>query len=171
MKERDNENNKEINKFMAKVSLTNGYLKNMNQIIIQLEKIKSELNNAVSDKEKEFSSQTSFLITKFIEQQQLTKHIIDENTDFIKENEKSSFLLEQEKRIVSNLHGSLIKNFQETVNKFQILQNSVRHIKQSMTVREAEIWMGRDLNATEKENVLNDPTVLYMLIFRSFRKC
>jgi len=55
--------------------------------------------------------------------------VIDGNTNYLKEIESNPDLLEQEKRIITNLHGSLIKHFQDVVSEYQIVQSDIKNIK------------------------------------------
>lgn len=144
---------------MAKVALAQTYIKNLKQNINKLAQERMELPNAMADKEKQISLNIDHLIRNSQELQQKTKAIIDLNSAYIKDNENNSEMLEQEKRIISNLHGSIIKNFQDEVADFQVIQNDIKNYKQNLTVRNAEIVIGRKLDIKEKENIVNDPKV------------
>jgi hypothetical protein len=144
---------------MAKVALAQTYIKNLKQNIMKLDQARVELPNALADKEKQISLIIDNLIRNSLELQQKTKAIIDFNSTYVKENENNSEMLEQEKRIISNLHGSLIKNFQDEVSDFQVIQNEIKNYKQNLSVRNAEIVIGRKLDNKEKENIVNDPKV------------
>jgi hypothetical protein len=144
---------------MAKVALAQTYIKNLKQNIMKLDQARVELPNALADKEKQTSLTIDNLIRNSLELQQKTKAIIDFNSTYVKENENNSEMLEQEKRIISNLHGSLIKNFQDEVSDFQVIQNEIKNYKQNLSVRNAEIVIGRKLDNKEKENIVNDPKV------------
>jgi hypothetical protein len=144
---------------MAKVALAQTYIKNLKQNINKLAQERMELPNAMADKEKQISLNIDHLIRNSQELQQKTKAIIDLNSAYIKDNENNSEMLEQEKRIILNLHGSIIKNFQDEVADFQVIQNDIKNYKQNLTVRNAEIVIGRKLDIKEKENIVNDPKV------------
>ena len=113
------EDNNNLKDYMAKVALAQSYIKNLKLNISKLEKVKAELPSAVADKEKELSSAVDLLIINSLDLQQKVKLIIDANSAYVKENEKNPMMLEQEKRIIVNLHGSLIRNFQDEVSDFQ----------------------------------------------------
>lgn len=144
---------------MAKVALAQTYINNLKQNINKLAQERMELPNAMADKEKQISMTIDHLIRNSQELQQKTKAIIDLNSAYIKDNENNSEMLEQEKRIISNLHGSIIKKFQDEVADFQVIQNDIKNYKQNLTVRNAEIVIGRKLDIKEKENIVNDPKV------------
>jgi hypothetical protein len=146
--------------YMAKVALAQSYIKNLKLNIRKLFDVKAELPSAVADKEKELSSAIDLLIRNSLDLQQKVKLIIDSNSAYVEENQKNSMMLEQEKRIIVNLHGSLIRNFQDEVSDFQMIQSEIKNYKQNLTVRNAEIVIGRKLDNQEKESVVNDPKVL-----------
>jgi hypothetical protein len=70
---------------------------------------------------------------------------------------------EAEKRIFRNLQGSLYKQFQDTLGDFQIEQNEIKMIKEEKTIRDAELYMDRKLNQNEREEVLHNPNVNFVL--------
>jgi hypothetical protein len=117
------------------------------------------MHSSLNDKEKENSKSIEFLVTDSIELQQKIKIVIDMNSTFVKESDWNPSLLEQEKRIVKNLHGSLVKNFQNILTDFGTVESDIKSIHQNKTIRSAEIFLGRTLDAAEKQNIVNDPQV------------
>ncbi len=161
-----NPENEELKGFMLGVAVAQGYVKNIYNNARKLEQLKSQLVNSISDKEKESSNQIENIIDVTAVLQQKTKIIIDQNAKFAKDSENNTDLLEQEKRIISNLHGSLIKNFSDTVSDYQAVQSDIINVKQEKTLRNAELVIGRKLDENEKEKVISDPNVVQE-IFKS----
>jgi hypothetical protein len=91
--------------------------------------------------------------------QQKGKIVVDELQKISKEICENSPCLEQEKRIIKNIHGSLIKSFQDAVLDFQSTQTEIVRAKQEAVIRETEIYMNRKLEKDERDIVLNDPGV------------
>jgi hypothetical protein len=96
--------------------------------------------------------------------QQKMKIVIESNNQYVKEAENNQMLLEQEKRIINNLHGSMIKNYQEIVSEYQTASNEIKVNKQNKTLRNAEIVIGRKLQPNEKENIINDPKLIQEML-------
>jgi hypothetical protein len=117
------------------------------------------MHSCLNDKEKENSKTIDFLVTDSIQLQQKIKLLIDMNSTFVKESEWNPSILEQEKRIVKNLQGSLVKNFQNILTDFGTVESDIKSIHQSKTIRSAEIFLGRTLDSAEKQNIVNDPQV------------
>lgn len=86
--------------------------------------------------------------------------ILDEVQSFVKDISISTNTPDQEKRIISNLHGTLVKLFQESVTDFQAAQGELKSMKQNIIVRNAEIVMNRKLENDEKEQIVNDPQII-----------
>lgn len=151
---------------MAGVSTAQGYLGKMKAHCDQLYRIKLELPNAIAEKETsikvinlEITADIETCITECIKLQEYTKFIVEKNSKIVKEIENNPDILEQERRIISNLNGALMQNFSEAVLNFQQLQSEIKNMKQEMTVRNAEILVSRKLNEEEKRNVLENPQV------------
>lgn len=78
----------------------------------------------------------------------------------MKESLINSDLNEQERRIIKNLQGSLIKQFQYCIINFQSVSEDIKSTKQNITIRNAEIIMSRKLDVSEKERVLHNPQII-----------
>jgi hypothetical protein len=117
------------------------------------------MHSCLNEKEKENSKLIDLLVTESIQLQQKIKLLIDMNSTFVKESDWNPSLLEQEKRIVKNLQGSLVKNFQNILTDFGTVESDIKSIHQSKTIRSAEIFLGRTLDPAEKQNIVNDPQV------------
>jgi t-SNARE complex subunit (syntaxin) len=161
----DDEISKDLKEFILRVSLAQGYIKRINLFNNQLVNLKSELTTAIGEKQKSIHDTIQKKIDEIANLQQKTKLIIQKHSDeILKDLNIIPNIVEQEKRIVRNLHGSLIKNFQETTENFQMIESEIRQMNQAMVIRTAEIAFSRKLNRDEQAEILNDPGVIQSYI-------
>jgi hypothetical protein len=105
-----------------------------------------------------------YYISENLQLQQKTQVLIQSNSQFIKELEVNPEIVEQERRNINNLNGSLIKHFQEVIMDYQQVQNELKSFKQGMIIRNAEIILNRKLDQFEKEDIVHDPKRIQELL-------
>lgn len=94
-----------------------------------------------------------------------TKMIVEQNSkNVVNDLDLNQNITEQEKRIIRNMHGSLIRQLQNAVSDFQAIEMSIKKINQEMIIRGAEIAMSRKLTEKEISNVIDDPTSVQAMI-------
>ena len=162
---KSDEINQELKKFMGRITTVQSNTKIIISNNEKLKKLKEELPISIGDRQKIVSNTISGTIEENIILQDKVKNAIQQNFDeFIKDLDLNSNVLEQEKRIARNLHGSTVKHFQDVVVDFQSIESDIKGINQAMIIRSAEIAMNRKLNKDEQETIINNPQVICSII-------
>ena len=84
--------------------------------------------------------------------------------NFISEIDDNINLYPQERRISKNLHGSTVKNFQDTMIQFQSLEAELKSINERMIIRSAEIATGKQFTDEEKKEIVMNPEMAQKMI-------
>ena len=86
--------------------------------------------------------------------------------DNIIKNLKPHLVLDKEKpdevdlRLKKNLFDSMIKKYQNTMQRFQDAENEIKKIKETKLVRGAEIALGQELDDQERKDLVENPQML-----------
>ena len=86
--------------------------------------------------------------------------------DNIIKNLKPHLELDKEKpdevdlRLKKNLFDSMIKKYQNTMQRFQDAENEIKKIKETKLVRGAEIALGQELDDQERKDLVENPQML-----------
>jgi len=131
-----------------------------------LRKLKEELSINVSNEDKtRINSRIQEIIENSSESQSNIKRILEENyANFIKSLDSNRNLLEQERRISRNLHGSTVKNFQDVMLEFQSLESELKSTNENMILRSAELALGKNLSPEEKVNIIQNPEMAQKMV-------
>lgn len=141
-------------------------MKTLQQNNIYLRKLREGLVTAVSAEDKNrFNEKIQAIIAESSQVQSTVKQRLEENfTSFIKDLDLNSNLLEQEKRIARNLHGSTVKHFQDLMLEFQSLESDLKSTNEGMILRTAEIALSRKLSKEEEMNIVQNPDQVQEMI-------
>jgi len=156
----NDDSDKEIKEFIQKATLTQNYIKEINNLADRLGMIRTDLNTAVGSKQKELSSQIEEIIKKFSDPQNRTNFLIPKLQEIMKKSKTDDPEgLNPETRIEINLSGSIIKEFEEAIGKFQSRQSDIQATMRNSTVRDAETLLNKKLNDKEKQDIIDNPEV------------
>ena len=141
-------------------------MKQLKQNNVYLRKLREGLISAVSAEDKNrFNDKIQSIIEESSQIQKVVKQSLEENfTSFIKELDVNQNILEQEKRISRNLHGSAVKQFQDLMLEFQSLESDLKSTNEGMILRSAEIALSRKLTKEEQMNILEKPDMVQSMI-------
>ncbi len=155
------EDNKELKEFIAKSTLAQNYTRDINTLTGVLVQVKDEYINAVQDAQKNLNRTVNNAIERFNLTQQKCKAVITSLQETIKNTkEEDAELIQPESRIKLNMSGCIIKDFGDSVEKFQAKQAEIKQVMQKSTIRDAEVLLGRKLNDKETEDIIEDPSVI-----------
>jgi len=62
------------------------------------------------------------------------------------------------------LYSSIVKQFEDSITRFQEVQSEIKSFMQNQILRDAEIVMNKKLDDKEREEILNNPEVIYKFI-------
>jgi len=62
------------------------------------------------------------------------------------------------------LYSSIVKQFEDSITRFQEVQSEIKSFMQNQILRDAEIVMNKKLDDKEREEILNNPEVIYRFI-------
>jgi len=164
------EENVRVNIELQNFIKNNGEAQKMINIIksnnITLQKQKDVLINSLSSEDRNrVNLVIQQIITKNSEYQNKIKTILRENyVNFISEIDDNINLYPQERRISKNLHGSTVKNFQDTMIQFQSLEAELKSINERMIIRSAEIATGKQFTDEEKKEIVMNPEMAQKMI-------
>ena len=164
------EENVRVNIELQNFIKNNGEAQKMINIIksnnITLQKQKDVLINSLSSEDRNSVNLViQQVITKNSEYQNKIKTILRENyVNFISEIDDNINLYPQERRISKNLHGSTVKNFQDTMIQFQSLEAELKSINERMIIRSAEIATGKQFTDEEKKEIVMNPEMAQKMI-------
>jgi t-SNARE complex subunit (syntaxin) len=164
------EENVRVNIELQNFIKNNGEAQKMINIIksnnITLQKQKDVLINSLSSEDRNrVNLVIQQVITKNSEYQNKIKTILRENyVNFISEIDDNINLYPQERRISKNLHGSTVKNFQDTMIQFQSLEAELKSINERMIIRSAEIATGKQFTDEEKKEIVMNPEMAQKMI-------
>ena len=164
------EENVRVNIDLQNFIKNNGEAQKMINIIksnnITLQKQKDVLINSLSSEDRNrVNLVIQQVITKNSEYQNKIKTILRENyVNFISEIDDNINLYPQERRISKNLHGSTVKNFQDTMIQFQSLEAELKSINERMIIRSAEIATGKQFTDEEKKEIVMNPEMAQKMI-------
>ena len=141
-------------------------MKTLRQNNIFLRKLREGLITAVSAEDKNrFNEKIQAIIEQSSGIQKTVKTKLEENfTSFIKDLDLNTNLLEQEKRIARNLHGSTVQHFQQLMLEFQSLESDLKSTNEGMILRTAEIALSRKLTKEEEMNIIQKPEAVQEMI-------
>ena len=121
---------------------------------------KTHLTNAVGDKETRLKVDIEGILENTTDQRKKGKTVVENiaklKTDHKNDCEKNKDLENPELRVIENLYGAYLKNFEEAVNKNQSIQSDIRNIIQKKIIRSAEIILQKDLNPEQKAEILQN---------------
>ena len=164
------EENVRVNIELQNFIKNNGEAQKMINIIksnnITIQKKKDVLINSLSSEDRNrVNLVIQQVITKNSEYQNKIKTILRENyVNFISEIDDNINLYPQERRISKNLHGSTVKNFQDTMIQFQSLEAELKSINERMIIRSAEIATGKQFTDEEKKEIVMNPEMAQKMI-------
>ena len=164
------EENVRVNIELQNFIKNNGEAQKMINIIksnnITLQKQKDVLINSLSSEDRNrVNLVIQQIITKNSEYQNKIKTILRENyVNFISEIDDNINLYPQERRISKNLHGSTVKNFQDTMIQVQSLEAELKSINERMIIRSAEIATGKQFTDEEKKEIVMNPEMAQKMI-------
>ena len=164
------EENVRVNIELQNFIKNNGEAQKMINVIksnnITLQKQKDVLINSLSSEDRNrVNLVIQQIITKNSEYQNKIKTILRENyVNFISEIDDNINLYPQERRISKNLHGSTVKNFQDTMIQFQSLEAELKSINERMIIRSAEIATGKQFTDEEKKEIVMNPEMAQKMI-------
>ena len=150
--------NLELKEFINKNKECQIQIKELKKNNNNLRKLKEDLTINVSNEDKtRINSRIQEIIENSSESQSNIKRILEENyANFIKSLDSNRNLLEQERRISRNLHGSTVKNFQDVMLEFQSLESELKSTNENMILRSAELALGKNLSPEEKVNIIQN---------------
>jgi len=155
------EDDQDLKEFIAKSTLSQKYIRDINSLTMILVEVKDEYPKAVEDAQKRLNDTVNNSIEKFSLTQQKCKALINSIQETIKVNREEDPEIERpETRIMLNMSGCIIKDFSDSVEKFQTKQAEIKQVMQKSTVRDAEVLLGRKLTETETVDIINDPSVI-----------
>ena len=158
--------NLELKEFINKNKECQIQIKELKKKRNNLRKLKEELSINVSNEDKtRINSRIQEIIENSSESQSNIKRILEENyANFIKSLDSNRNLLEQERRISRNLHGSTVKNFQDVMLEFQSLESELKSTNENMILRSAELALGKNLSPEEKVNIIQNPEMAQKMV-------
>ena len=158
--------NLELKEFINKNKECQIQIKELKKNNNNLRKLKEDLTINVSNEDKtRINSRIQEIIENSSESQSNIKRILEENyANFIKSLDSNRNLLEQERRISRNLHGSTVKNFQDVMLEFQSLESELKSTNENMILRSAELALGKNLSPEEKVNIIQNPEMAQKMI-------
>ena len=158
--------NLELKEFINKNKECQIQIKELKKNNNNLRKLKEDLTINVSNEDKtRINSRIQEIIENSSESQSNIKRILEENyANFIKNLDLNRNLLEQERRISRNLHGSTVKNFQDVMLEFQSLESELKSTNENMILRSAELALGKNLSPEEKVNIIQNPEMAQKMI-------
>jgi t-SNARE complex subunit (syntaxin) len=143
-----------MDNFQSQISEAHSSIKYIELKYDQLYQLKSQVENATGkQQESEVSSNINKIISDVQAKQASMKGIIDSLEQMIKDNQNED---NPETRIRNNLFSSMTKKYQDICIKFQKLENDLKNIMQTKTIRAVEA-LGIKLSDKEKGEVINDP--------------
>ena len=143
-----------MDNFQSQISEAHSSIKYIELKYDQLYQLKSQVENATGkQQESEVSSNINKIISDVQAKQASMKGIIDSLEQMIKDNQNED---NPETRIRNNLFSSMTKKYQDICIKFQKLENDLKNIMQTKTIRVVEA-LGIKLSDKEKGEVINDP--------------
>ena len=143
-----------MDNFQSQISEAHSSIKYIELKYDQLYQLKSQVENATGkQQESEVSSNINKIISEVQAKQSSMKGIIDSLEQMIKDNQNED---NPETRIRNNLFSSMTKKYQDICIKFQKLENDLKNIMQTKTIRAVEA-LGIKLSDKEKGEVINDP--------------
>ena len=143
-----------MDNFQSQISEAHSSIKYIELKYDQLYQLKSQVENATGkQQESEVSSNINKIISDVQAKQASMKGIIDYLEQMIKDNQNED---NPETRIRNNLFSSMTKKYQDICIKFQKLENDLKNIMQTKTIRAVEA-LGIKLSDKEKGEVINDP--------------
>ena len=158
--------NLELKEFINKNKECQIQIKELKKNNNNLRKLKEDLTINVSNEDKtRINSRIQEIIENSSESQSNIKRILEENyANFIKSLDSNRNLLEQERRISRNLHGSTVKNFQDVMLEFQSLESELKSTNENMILRSAELALGKNLSPEEKVNIIQNPEMAQKMV-------
>ena len=158
--------NLELKEFINKNKECQIQIKELKKNNNNLRKLKEDLTINVSNEDKtRINSRIQEIIENSSESQSNIKRILEENyANFIKNLDLNRNLLEQERRISRNLHGSTVKNFQDVMLEFQSLESELKSTNENMILRSAELALGKNLSPEEKVNIIQNPEMAQKMV-------
>jgi t-SNARE complex subunit (syntaxin) len=158
--------NLELKEFINKNKECQIQIKELKKNNNNLRKLKEDLTINVSNEDKtRINSRIQEIIENSSESQSNIKRILEENyANFIKSLDSNRNLLEQERRISRNLHGSTVKNFQDVMLEFQSLESELKSTNENMILRSAELALGKNLSPEEKVNIIQNPEIAQKMV-------
>jgi len=155
------EDDQDLKEFIAKSTLSQKYIRDINTLTNILLQVKDEYPKAVEDAQKNLNNTVNNSIEKFSLTQQKCKAVINQIQETIKLTREDDPKLEKpESRIKLNMSGCIIKDFGDSVEKFQAKQAEIKQVMTKSTVRDAEVLLGRKLNEKETNDIIEDPAVI-----------
>ena len=143
-----------MDNFQSQISEAHSSIKYIELQYDQLYQLKSQVENSTGkEQESEVSSNINKIISNVQAKQASMKGIIDSLEQMIKDNQNED---NPETRIRNNLFSSMTKKYQNICIKFQKLENDLKNIMQTKTIRAVEA-LGIKLSDNEKVKVINDP--------------
>lgn len=131
-----------------------------------LQEIQKKVNNNLSIFNLDLTHDVDNLITKASSNQGKVKYLLDELQSVMKGpdlNNPNTPILQTnpapnaELRIRQNLYGSLIKQFEDSCSKYQVVQSEIKNIIQTKLVRSAEIALNKRLDPEERQAIIENP--------------
>lgn len=133
-----------------------------NQVEI-LQSIKDSFVNAYGSKEEALKKEVEDSNHSLSVLRKQGKEVADKLKE-LSDDHKGEYGENFETRIIANLSGAYIKNFEVEVSKSQSLQSDIRKIIQQKLIRGAEIILNKDLNDDERAEILQDESKVTQLM-------
>lgn len=153
---------KSFTEFIIKINSSLSFTNIINSNILLLSEKRKSLPSITNIKEVNSSKEEiNLLIDKTKQLQDSIKSIIYENESFVKQTKAEDSYYS---RVVSNMYTAVIKKLDTSSSKFNTEQSLFKDFLKKSIVREAEMATERRLTDKEKEEIIQNPSLIQDLI-------
>lgn len=157
----DTEEKNEISEFQTLISKAQEHIKNIEKQISLIIPLKNRVNDAMGEEDVEVSKKINSIINKVDDSKNKMDKIIKSLKDQLNPDETNKE--QTEVRVKKNLFDSMIKKYQNTLQRFQDEEGEIKKNKETKLIRGAEIALGQDLNEEERKEVIENPQMVQQI--------
>ena len=147
--------------FSSSIATCQSHIKNIEQKIDQLIRLRSEVISSTGQEEREISQKIAMIVNNVQQSQSQMDKLIKELRVML--NEENQDPNNPEVRIKNNLFGAMLKKYQNTCMRFQNEESAIKNIIQTKLIRAAEIAVNEDLNEDQRRQIVENPQMIQQM--------
>lgn len=169
----DNQNSEDVNKISALFREGNNFVNKINELTEELKTIRYDISKSSGDKEREIKKSINQIEDKYeyyrreakIKADEMKSAIVDFKikVENIAADKKIPDYGCEDLRMVNNLYGALLKNFENSINSASSVTSEIKIEQQNKLIRDAENILG-EISEDKKAEIIKDPNVVNELL-------